>query len=41
MYELSPALVIEKIFCAAVRAGCVFIGTVWWYISKKIANRED
>nr|DAG29841.1 MAG TPA: hypothetical protein [Caudoviricetes sp.] len=40
MYELSPALVIEKIFCAAVRAGCVFIGTVW-YISKKIANRED
>lgn len=40
MYELSPALVIEKIFCAAVRAGGVFIGAVW-YISKKIALMED
>lgn len=40
MYELSPALVIEKIFCAAVRAGCVFIGAVW-YIYKKIALMED
>ncbi len=40
MYEISPAPVIKKFFCAAVYAGCVFVGTLW-YISKKIARMED